>query len=102
MEHYSKTGNFINHFSNFRKIQKCLNYYYTRDRKYYVFRRAFRELNKVEQWSKTRYIDNRDTKGMDQLLEIQVIARVLFPYPNLFLPKDFTSIVVSAEVSKYP
>jgi len=39
---------------------------------------------------------------MDQLLEIQVIARVLFPYPNLFLPKDFTSIVVSAEVSKYP
>ncbi|KYN33494.1 Nardilysin [Trachymyrmex septentrionalis] len=98
------TGNKLYFEYNPEDIQKCLNYLVPETANIMLFDENFAdlELNEVEQWSNTKYTDIEIPKEwIKHWKSIKPLREFYLPYPNPFLPKDFTSIVVSTKVSKY-
>lgn len=99
------TGNKLYFEYNSEHIRKCLSDLVPETANIMIFDKDFEnfELNKVERWSKTRYTDiDIPKKWIERWKFIKPLPEFHLPHPNLFLPKDFTSIVIPAEVPKYP
>ncbi|KYN14349.1 Nardilysin [Trachymyrmex cornetzi] len=95
------TGNKLYFEYNPEDIQKCLNYLEPETANIMFFDEDFEdlELNKVEQWSKTRYTDIEIPKEwIKRWKSIKPLQEFYLPHSNLFFPKDFISI----KVPKYP
>lgn len=99
------TGNELYFEYDPEAIQKCLDYLVPENANIMIFNEDFDslELNKVEPWFKTKYVDIEIPKEwIERWKSIEPLPDFHLPLQNTFLTSDFSLIPIPEEVPKYP